>query len=164
MRRRIINPHLSSEVAIMGWVARKPMEGLRLVLAVLATTGMELDVLCNPFSSLQILRWLQPSDADEATAGNPGDSIFRDAEGRATSAAEDTHAGKRPAKKRLRLEKPAEAHDLIAVRSKTRLSSFLPASVGTQILPLDLSMLGGGPRHDPRHLDPLLQRLCRLRC
>ena len=51
-------------------VYRDRMFRLRLAFVGMAMAGMEADILCNPFSPLQILRWLQPFDRDEADGGD----------------------------------------------------------------------------------------------
>ena len=153
----------------MGHAGQQPMRRLQLILAILAMMGMEWDVLCNPFSPLQILRWLRACELNETVAKGPA------AVKAATSADDGTPAGQestdgrnaRWPKGRSQLDTPSDMHDVIVVRSKTRkstLSRFILASA-------DIDWLGAvapaqtSTRHRPRQRPiSLLHQICRMQC
>jgi hypothetical protein len=153
----------------MGRASRGPMRHLPPLIAMLAMTGMEWDVLCNPFSPLQIRHWVQPPGPDEAEANSP--AISQDRVSAAKDAVEKGASpdGKHPdrAKSRSKLRRPPEMHDLVAVRSKPRLSAHPLSSLGSSpVLPLDVVLPGCGSERHLHHplCDSLLHGLCRLVC
>lgn len=154
---------------MMGRVLRNRMVQLRLAIVLMAMAGMEADVLCNPFSPLQILRWLQPLDGDDADAGGAARPTAIAGADEATSREEAPRDAGRsgPGKKRARLDKPAEMHDLIAVRSKVRTPvRSLATWIGKPAIPLE-----SASRRTVAEFDhpvsgrvAIVHRLCRLLC
>jgi hypothetical protein len=169
MGKHISDLDLSSEVSTMGHAPREPKRRLQLIIAMVAMMGMELDVLWKPFSPLQLLRWLQPSDPDETNANRFAGAQAQGSAGSDSLAERATPNGQQAdqTKGRPKLGKLPVTHDLIAVRSKTRSSSlplFCHCSLPVRSLDMSISRYG----HD-RHLHhpsgiSLLQQICRMLC
>jgi hypothetical protein len=145
------------------------MRHLPLLIAMLAMMGMEWDVLCSPFSPLQIHHWIQPPGRDEAEANSP--AIGQDRVSAAKDAvekgafADGEHPD--PTESRSKLRRPPEMDDLVAVRSKSRSSAHSLSSLGfSPVLPLDVVLPGCGYERHLHHppCNSLLHRLCRLVC
>jgi hypothetical protein len=146
------------------------MRVLQLLIAILAMTGMELDVLCSPFPPLQILQWIQPSDPDDADASGPAGGKAR------VSARSDVSAEKAPVngkhsnrtKCRSRLHPLPEIYDVVAVRSKTRSSALPLFTLGSSPdCSLNVALPGRGHEQHLHHSQCVVSSrhlVCRLRC
>jgi hypothetical protein len=130
------------------------MRILQPLIAILAMTGMELDVICNTVSPLQTLHAIQPSEPDGADAdGTPGGkaqvSVTWD-----VSAERAPLNGNHPnqTKSRSRLHPLPEIYDQVAIRSQTR-SSALPllSLCASPVRPLNVVLPGRGPEHQLHH-------------
>jgi hypothetical protein len=146
------------------------MRVLQPLIAILAMTGMELDVICSPVAPLQMLHWIQPSDSDDADAkGTPGGNAQVAAK-RDVSAERAPLNGKRPnrTKSRSRLHPLPEIYDQVAARSKTRSSALPLFSLGSSpVGPLSAVLPGRGHEHHLHHAQCVVSSLhlaCRLRC
>jgi hypothetical protein len=153
----------------MGCAPRELKRRLPLVIAVVAMIGMELDVLCNPFSPLQILNWLQPTDRDAGETRSPSVAVASDGgSGDASFEKSTLRAGPSGRPKRgPRLDRPLEIHDLIALRSKTRSAAApLNGTSNSFVRPLDAILPGCGPESHLHHPHPvsLLREYCRMLC
>ena len=154
----------------MGRAARGPMRVLQPLIAILAMTGMELDVICNPVAPLQILHWIQSFDPDNADAnGTPGGKAQVSAEWDVSTERAPGN-GKRPnrTKSRSRLHPLPEIYDQVAVRSKTRSSALPLFSLCSSPVPsLNVVVPGRGHEHHLHHSQCVVSSLhlaCRLRC
>jgi hypothetical protein len=169
MESRESDLDFSSEVSTMGCALRQPMRRLRLLITILAMMGMELDVLCNPFYPLQILRWIQPFDPDASDANGPPDVKALGSADRNAPVEKTPLDGQQSdeLESRLQIHQPPEMHDLVALRSKTR-SAALPlfSLCFKPVRPLVLVPLGYGPeRHlNHPHRTHLVHQLCRMLC
>jgi hypothetical protein len=146
------------------------MRVLRPLIAILALTGMELDVICNAFSPLQILHGIQPSDpanadANETPGGKALDSAKWD-----VSTESATLNGKHPnrTKSRSRLHPLSEIYVQVAVRSQTRSPALTLFSLcSSPVGPLNVVLPGRGPEHHLHHSPCVISSLhlaCRLLC
>jgi hypothetical protein len=146
------------------------MRFLKPLIAILALTGMELDVIGKPFSPLQILRGIPPSDPDNADAkGTPGGTAQVSVRWN-VSTERAPSGGKQPnqTKSRSRLHPLPEIYDQVAVRSKTR-SPVLPLSslCSSPVRSLSVDLPGRAPEHHLHHsrcVDSSLHLACRLLC
>ena len=150
---------------------RKPMRVLQPLIAILAVTGMELDVNCSLFSPLLVFGGIQSSDPDNAdTKGTPAGNAQFSAR-RDVSAERAPLNGKHPVrtKGRSRLHPlPEVVYDKVAVRSKTR-SSALPlfslCSSAVRSLNEVLPGRGHEQHRRPSHCPvSSLHLVCRLLC
>jgi hypothetical protein len=153
----------------MGRALRESTRRLPIVVALLAMMGMELDVLCNPYYPLYLLRRI-PHRAPVETGANPprGDGAWESAGG-GTLADEAIPNFKvpYPRKGRPRLDIPPEMHDLVALRCKTWSPSLPHFCHGISPIPW-LETTISGRDHERHRLDPdgvsRLHQLCRMRC
>jgi hypothetical protein len=146
------------------------MRVLQLLIAILALTGMELDVIGHPFFPLQILASIQPAGPDEADANGPADGRARVSAKGNVSAETAPRSGNHPnrTKSRVRLHPLPEIYNLVAVRSKTRSSALAPFSLDSSPLrSLNLVLPGRGHEHRLHHSQCAVSSLhlvCRLVC
>jgi hypothetical protein len=146
------------------------MRVLQPLIAILAMTGMELDVICNPVFPLQILHWIAPSDPDNADAsGTPAGKAQVSARWD-VSAERAPLNGKHPnrTKSRSRRHPLPEIYDQVAVRSKTGSSALPLFSLGSSPVPsLNVGLPGRGHEHHLHHSRCVVSSLhlaCRLLC
>lgn len=149
----------------MGRARRDQMRRLQLALTILAMVGMVTNVICNPFSPSQVLRWILCFSTQEADSNGPPslDSAVR------ASSVDDAHRGWQPGspkKHRSSLDVPADVDDVVVVPAKLR-STLTPlingASANLAIAP---GLFGGAQVthfHNP-HPASALPQLCRFRC
>lgn len=126
----------------MGCGPRELVGRLPLIVAFLAMTGMEWDALCGPFSSVQMLRWVEASAAEDGERAGP-------------------------ARDGSQLAPTPELHDLFALGSRGRASAIpsLSPSAPPSRLPT-VSSPGGRPAHalSPACRPSPIDRLSRMLC
>jgi hypothetical protein len=154
----------------MGRGSHEPVRVFQLLIAILAMTGMELDVIGKPVSPLQNLSSIQPSEPDGADAKGTTGGEAR------TSARCDLSAGSVPlkgkhrdhTKYRSRLHPLPEIYHVVAVRSKTRAPALPLISLDSlPVRSLNVVLPGRGHEnhlHHPESAPSFLHRVCRLIC
>jgi hypothetical protein len=154
----------------MGRDSRVPVRVFQLLIAILAMTGMELDVIGKPVAPLQNLSSIQPSEPDGADAQGTTGGKARVSARCDVSAESAPLKGKHRdhTKYRSRLHPLPEIYHVVAVRSKTRALALPLISLDClPVLSLNVVLPGRGHEHHVHHSESapsFLHRVCRLIC
>jgi hypothetical protein len=148
---------------------RQQRQFVQKLIACLSLALVEFNVLCNPFSPIQILRWVQSSNLERSTANSLADTVAETSSEWSVDAGKTNLPGAQPdrAKPPPRLELPPEIDDVVAIRPRLRMVGFRLPTIDYSLpapVPEFLSNFAESDESQVAHRISIQKQLGRLRC